>query len=168
MKTVIHFIWRIRVAIAWVVMVAGIVGMITAGFRFSDYSYWMLKGDYERANERVYLGDKAYSHFNNGELLYEKNDYDSARKEMEKALAECVGTDGQLKESHRLIAAQCQFYIGNCRFNDKKTAEAVSAYEECLKLHPPHYWAKYNLEKLQETKPQSGGGKGGGKPAKKI
>lgn len=169
MKKVIDILRRFRVGIAWVVMVVAFVALSAVGLRFFDYSLPMLRGNNERAIERVYLGDTSVSHFNRGLALYEENDYTSARKAMEACLAECVGSDGQLMESHRKLAAECQFYIGNSWYNSKKTAEAVAAYEECLKLNPGQYWAKYNLEKLQETQPQKPeGGGGNGKPAKKI
>lgn len=169
MKKVIEFLRRIRVGLAWLVVVGSLVALCAIGLRFFDYSLPMLRGNNERAGERVWLGDTSVSHFNRGLTLYEENDYSSARKAMEAALANCVGSDGQLLESHRLLAAECQFYIGNSWFNSKKTAEAVAAYEECLKLNPNHLTAKYNLEKLQETQPQKPqGGQGAGKPAKKI
>lgn len=169
MKKVIEFLRRIRVGIAWVVMVGAFVALCAIGLRFVDYSLPMLRGDNDRALERVYLGDLSVPHFNRALALYEQNDFQSARKGMEACLAECVGSDGQLKESHRQLAAECQFYIGNAWFNSKKTAEAVAAYEECLKLNPGHLWAKYNLEKLQESQPQKPqGGGGAGKPARKI
>lgn len=169
MKKVIEVLRRCRVGIARVVMVGAFVALCAIGLRFFDYSLPMLRGNNERAIERVYLGDTAVPHFNRGLQMYEENDYTPARKAMEACLAECVGSDGQLKESHRKLAAECQFYIGNAWFNSKKTAEAVAAYEECLKLNPGHLTAKYNLEKLQETQPQKPqGGTGGGKPAKKI
>ncbi len=168
MKKILQVLFRWRVVMAWCTLVAGLVALSLIVFRFVDYSLPMMRGDYNRAVQSVYFGDMAMPHYNQALADYELNDYESARKGMEKALSACMGSDGQLKESHRFLASQCQFYIGNCFFNTKKTSEAAATYEECLKLYPPHMWAKYNLEKLQETQPQSPQGGQGGKPAKKI
>lgn len=158
---------RWKVPMACCILVAAISAGGASLFRFVDYSLPMMRCDYDRALQTAYFGDLAIPHFNSGLAAYEENDYDGARKAMERALAQCVGSDGQLKESHRELAAQCQFYIGNCYYNSNKRPEAVTAYEECLKLHPPHLWAKYNLEKLQENQPQSPqGGKGAGRSTK--
>lgn len=169
MKKVTQFLSRWKLTIAWCVVVMVLVPLGGSIYRFVDYSLPMMRNDYNAAIQADFFGDKSLPHFNIGLSAYDvDHDYETARKSMERALSFCVGSDGQLMKSHMLLAAQCQFYIGNSYANSKKTAEAVAAYEECLKIFPGHLYAKYNLEKLQNTKPQSPQGGKGGSPGRKI
>jgi tetratricopeptide (TPR) repeat protein len=88
-------------------------------------------------------------HFNAGDAAYKKNDYEKALESFQKAL----DTDEALFQS------QAYYNIGNTLYRAGKLPEAISAYEQALKLNQSDEDAKYNLEYVRnklknEAQPQ--------------
>ena len=86
--------------------------------------------------------------FNVGNVLYKKNNYESALESFQKVL----DTDDPLFQS------QTYYNIGNTLYQSGKLPESILAYEQALKLNPDDQDAKYNLEfvrnKLKENAEQ--------------
>lgn len=144
-------------ALPWVCAVAALAVICLACERFFSYSLPMLQGDYASAAEAGEGGARALALHNQALSHYREHDYGTAKTLFEKSLAACY-VDGKLPSTQTKLAAECQFFIGNCNFNTKETEAAAVAYEKCLELNPSHLYAKYNLEKLQEAQKSSGGG----------
>jgi len=103
------------------------------------------------------VGDRRGAKYNLGFELYQSNQYDDAATALTKAYASLTDKDGNVKPTHRKLAADIQFLIGNAYANSKKESEAINAYKLSLKHDPDNIITIYNLERLLS----SGGGKGG-------
>ena len=88
-------------------------------------------------------------HFNMGDALYKKNDYEKALESYQKSL----------DSDDALFQSKSYYNIGNTLYRMNKLPESILAYEQALKLNPDDEEAKYNLEfvrnKMKEnSKPQ--------------
>jgi len=75
-------------------------------------------------------------HFNIGDVLYKKKNYEEAIKSYEKAL----------RSDDVRLQAQSYYNIGNALYKNGKLAESIQAYKKALELDPEDEDAKYNLE----------------------
>lgn len=105
-------------------------------------------------------GDRVVARFNYGLVIYQADDYETARSKLEKAYASCCDEHGVVRPGYQLRASDIMLLIGNAWANRGKVSEAVVAYELSLKLNPGNITATYNLEKLQDS--QDGDGSSGG------
>ncbi len=85
-------------------------------------------------------------HFNIGDALYQKRNYEEALKSYQSAVQK--SNDPQLQ-------AQGYYNLGNTLFRMDKLQESIAAYQQALKLNPNDEDAKFNLEyvrrKLKEN-----------------
>jgi len=80
--------------------------------------------------------DLAELHYNVGNTLHRKEDYQSAAAETLQGLSKA---DPDLR-------AQAYYNLGNSFYRQGQFAEAIAAYKEALKLNPDDQDAKHNLE----------------------
>jgi len=80
--------------------------------------------------------DSPIVHFNIGDVLYKKRNFEDAIKSYRKALA--------AEDIH--LQAKAHYNIGNALYRLGKLPESIMAYKEALKLNPDDEDAKYNLE----------------------
>jgi len=92
-------------------------------------------------------------HFNIGNTLYKKKNYEEALKSYEKSLS----SNDVLKQS------QAYYNMGNALYRAGKLPESILAYTQALRLNPNDEDAKYNLEFVRaqlknqaQRQPQSG------------
>jgi Ca-activated chloride channel family protein len=83
--------------------------------------------------------DLAELHYNVGNTLHHKEDYQGAAAETLQGLSKA---DPDLR-------AQAYYNLGNSFYRQGQFAEAVAAYKEALKLNPDDQDAKHNLELAQ-------------------
>lgn len=76
-------------------------------------------------------------HFNVGDALYQKRNYEEAMKSFQSAVQKT--NDPQLQ-------AQSYYNLGNTLFRLDKWQESIAAYQQALKLNPNDEDAKFNLE----------------------
>ncbi len=76
-------------------------------------------------------------HFNVGDALYQKRNYEEALKSYQSAVQKT--NDPQLQ-------AQSYYNLGNTLFRLDKLPESIAAYQQALKLNPNDEDAKFNLE----------------------
>ena len=80
-------------------------------------------------------------------LFAQANAYyaDSEWEQAAEAYQQCLtdSTDGYLTDQSR---GEIYYNLGNARFKQGETAQAILAYERCLRLIPRHKDAQYNLE----------------------
>lgn len=164
MKSNRRFLPLLLVPGAWLLMLSSLALLVYCGFRFAQFDYPMLRGQYEIASENEVWVTSPEAYFNLGLDCYRQNDYDSCRKAMLKTYAACCDANGKVLESRRRLAARAQLYIGNSYFNLGKTEDAVTAYEEGLRLVPGELYTIYNLEKLQDSQKSGGSGSSGDAP----
>ncbi len=85
-------------------------------------------------------------HFNVGDALYQKNNYEEALKSYQSAVQN--SNDPKLQ-------AQSYYNLGNTLYRTDKLQESITAYQQALKLDPSDEDAKFNLEyvrrKLKEN-----------------
>lgn len=163
----ILFGWALLPA-AWIVFFAGLAVVVYSGFRFVRYDYPLMQNRYEDAVNNDMWINNPEPLYNQGLACYIEHDYEGCRKAMLKVYAAACDKNGRVRESQRRLAANAQLYIGNSYFNLGKFDDAVSAYEEGLRLSPGDMYIKYNLEKLQDVDKSKNGGAPAGTPKKKI
>ena len=103
------------------------------------------QGKYDEAlsayqEAQVEQPDLAELHYNVGNTLHRKEDYQGAAAETLQGLSKA---DSDLR-------AQAYYNLGNSFYRQGQFAEAIAAYEEALKLNPDDQDAKYNLELAQQ------------------
>lgn len=76
-------------------------------------------------------------HFNVGDALYQKKNYEEALKSYQSAVQ---------KSNDPKLQAQGYYNLGNTLFRMDKWQESVAAYQQALKLNPNDEDAKFNLE----------------------
>ena len=76
-------------------------------------------------------------HFNIGDALYQKNNYEEALKSYQSAVQ---------KTNDPKLQAQGYYNLGNTLFRMDKWQESIAAYQQALKLNPNDEDAKFNLE----------------------
>lgn len=76
-------------------------------------------------------------HFNVGDALYQKKNYEEALKSYQSAVQ---------KSNDPKLQAQGYYNLGNTLFRLDKWQESVAAYQQALKLNPNDEDAKFNLE----------------------
>jgi Ca-activated chloride channel family protein len=84
--------------------------------------------------------DLAELHYNVGNTLHRKEDYQGAAAETRQGLSKA---DPDLQ-------AQAYYNLGNSFYRQGQFAEAIAAYKEALKLNPDDQDAKHNLELAQQ------------------
>ncbi len=91
-------------------------------------------------------------HYNMGDVLYKKRNYEEAMKSYEKALS----------SDDVLLQSKSYYNMGNTLYRMGKLPESILMYKKALELNPDDEDAKYNLEyvraKLKDTaqkQPQS-------------
>ena len=159
MKSAKRYLPLLMVPLAWLLLLSSLAVLVYCGFRFQQFDYPMLRGQYQLATENEIWVTSPEAEFNVGLDFYRDHDYDSCRKAMLKVYAACCDESGQVLASRKQLAARSQLYIGNSYFNLGKTEEAVQAYEEGLRLVQGELYTIYNLEKLQDAQ-KSGGSSG--------
>ena len=97
---------------------------------------------YDEANDKyrdaqVDNPESPIIHFNVGDALYQKNNYEEALKSYQSAVQKT--NDPQLQ-------AQGYYNLGNALFRMDKWQESIAAYQQALKLDPNDEDAKFNLE----------------------
>jgi len=75
-------------------------------------------------------------HFNIGDALYKKNNYEEARKSFEKATS----------SDDILVQSKSYYNVGNALYRLGKLPESILMYKKALELNPDDEDAKYNLE----------------------
>jgi len=92
--------------------------------------------------------DKKELHYNIGNGLYEKNQYEGSFSEYQKS------SDSKDAE----LQAKTYYNMGNTHYRMGKLPEAIEDYERCLEVTPDDEDAKYNIEfikkKMEELKKQ--------------
>jgi len=78
-------------------------------------------------------------HFNIGDVLYKKGEFDKAIPEFEKALS----------TPYPKLEAKSHYNIGNCLVQQGKLKEALDAYKRAIKLDRDDEDTKYNIEYVQ-------------------
>ncbi len=76
-------------------------------------------------------------HFNIGDALYQKRNYEEALKSYQSAVQ---------KSNDPKLQAQGYYNLGNTLFRLDKWQESIAAYQQALKLNPNDEDAKFNLE----------------------
>lgn len=76
-------------------------------------------------------------HFNIGDALYQKRNYEEAMKSFQNATQ---------KTNDPKLQAQSYYNLGNTLFRLDKWQESIAAYQQALKLDPNDEDAKFNLE----------------------
>src|SRR5262249_528400 len=71
--------------------------------------------------------------FSKANILYQKMDYDSAAKVLEKLISE------------NRISSEVYYNLGNCYYKTGNVAKSIIAYERALKLNPDDEHALFNL-----------------------
>jgi tetratricopeptide (TPR) repeat protein len=84
--------------------------------------------------------DLAEIHYNIGNTLHRKEDYQGAAAETLQGLSKA---DPDMR-------AQAYYNLGNSFYRQGQFAEAIAAYKEALKLNPDDQDAKHNLELAQQ------------------
>jgi Ca-activated chloride channel family protein len=84
--------------------------------------------------------DLAELHYNIGNTLHRKEDYQGAAAETLQGLSKA---DSDLR-------TRAYYNLGNSFYRQGQFAEAIAAYEEALKLNPDDQDAKHNLELAQQ------------------
>jgi len=84
--------------------------------------------------------DLAELHYNVGNTLHRKEDYQGAAAETLQGLSKA---DSDLR-------ARAYYNLGNSFYRQGQFAEAIAAYKEALKLNPDDQDAKHNLELAQQ------------------
>jgi tetratricopeptide (TPR) repeat protein len=79
-------------------------------------------------------------HYNIGNGLHDKKDYEGAFKEYEKSLGS--------KNSE--LRSKAYYNIGNTRYRMGKLPEAIDDYKKCLEINPEDEDAKYNIEFIEK------------------
>jgi Ca-activated chloride channel family protein len=82
--------------------------------------------------------------YNVGKIAYKEKDYATARKAFEKV--------GAAPESSSTLKEQAYFNKGDSEFMDKQLDQALSSYEQVLKLNPENTHAKERIEMLKKQK----------------
>ena len=80
--------------------------------------------------------DSPLIHFNIGDVLYKKRNYEEALKSYEKATA----------SDDILLQSQAYYNMGNTLYRMGKLVESIQMYKKALELNPEDEDAKYNLE----------------------
>ncbi len=84
--------------------------------------------------------DKKELHYNIGNALHEKNEYEDAFNEYQKSID---SKDDELR-------AKTYYNIGNTHYRMGKLPEAIEDYEKCLEITPDDEDAKYNIEFIKK------------------
>ncbi len=96
---------------------------------------------YDEANNRyrdaqIENPESPIIHFNIGDVLYKKRNYEEAIKSYEKALA----------ADDIMLQSKGYYNLGNALYRMGKLPESILAYKKALELNPDDEDAKYNLE----------------------
>ncbi len=97
---------------------------------------------YDEANDKyrdaqVDNPESPIIHFNIGDALYQKRNYEEALKSYQNAVQ---------KTNDPKLQAQSYYNLGNALFRLDKWQESIAAYQQALKLNPADEDAKFNLE----------------------
>ena len=111
------------------------------------------RGEYDQAlqlyrDALLERPDAPELHFNVGDALFKRGEYDQARREFERVLS----------AEEKKIQAQAHYNMGNSFFQQQAFEQAIAAYKQALELDAADEDAKVNLElaleKLQEQQEQ--------------
>jgi tetratricopeptide (TPR) repeat protein len=105
---------------------------------YSQSKYDEALSAYQKA--QVEQPDLAELHYNVGNTLHRKEDYQGAAAETLQGLSKA---DSDLR-------ARAYYNLGNSFYRQGQFAEAIAAYKEALKLNPDDQDAKHNLELAQQ------------------
>ena len=103
-----------------------------------------LEGQFDAAGQQytevqVDAPDNHELHFNLGDVLYRKGQFEKAIPEFEKALS----------TPYPKLEAKSHYNIGNCLVQQGKLKEALDAYKRAIKLDRDDEDTKYNIEYVQ-------------------
>jgi len=103
-----------------------------------------LEGQFDAAGQQyteaqVDAPDNHELHFNLGDVLYRKGQFEKAIPEFEKALS----------TPYPMLEAKSHYNIGNCLVQQGKLKEALDAYKRAIKLDRDDEDTKYNIEYVQ-------------------
>lgn len=91
-------------------------------------------------------------------LAYEKGRYPEAVKVLELSIEKLVDRTGRYRAVDKWKLERVYFLLGKTYHRLEKMDKAVQNYEDTLRLNPNHLPAKYNLEQVQASGGQGGGG----------
>ncbi len=136
----------------WLIVCGATVGDPVASKSAEALEHY-LRGEYEQALQlyRDALLDRPDApelHFNVGDALFKRGEYDQALREFERVL----------NAEEKKIQAQAHYNMGNSFFQQQAFEQAVAAYKQALELDAADEDAKVNLElaleKLQQQQQQ--------------